>query len=151
MPGNSWTNAGNGSVRGSRRSPAVANGNPLQYSCLGNLMDRGAWWSQKSCTRLSKGQAFLFQEEWGASILAEKNLGSDFHGDQGTCWLAVKGYYGGKGKNMGSSSPSSLLSLPPAFQPPRPSSRLPGGTGLGPGPEMSCSLYPVNSSAFGSV
>ena len=21
------------------------NGNPLQYSCLGNLMDRGAWWA----------------------------------------------------------------------------------------------------------
>ena len=22
------------------------NGNPLQYSCLGNLMDRGAWWAR---------------------------------------------------------------------------------------------------------
>ena len=29
---------------GSGRSPGVGNGNPLQYSsCLGNLMDRGAW------------------------------------------------------------------------------------------------------------
>ena len=27
----------------SRRSPGGANGNPLQCSCLGNLMDRGAW------------------------------------------------------------------------------------------------------------
>ena len=26
-----------------RRSPGGGNGNPLQYSCLGNLMDRGAW------------------------------------------------------------------------------------------------------------
>ena len=25
------------------RSPGEANGNPLQYSCLGNPMDRGAW------------------------------------------------------------------------------------------------------------
>ena len=25
------------------RSPGEANGNPLQYSCLGNTMDRGAW------------------------------------------------------------------------------------------------------------
>ena len=25
------------------RSPGEGNGNPLQYSCLGNLMDRGAW------------------------------------------------------------------------------------------------------------
>ena len=32
-----------GSIPGSGRSPGVGNGNPLQYSCLGNLMDRGAW------------------------------------------------------------------------------------------------------------
>ena len=31
------------SILGSRRSPAVGNGNPLQYSCLENFMDRGAW------------------------------------------------------------------------------------------------------------
>ena len=34
-----------GSISGSRRSPGVKNGNPLQYSCLGNSMDRGAWWA----------------------------------------------------------------------------------------------------------
>ena len=27
------------------RSPGVGNGNPLQYSCLGNYMDKGAWWA----------------------------------------------------------------------------------------------------------
>ena len=27
------------------RSPGGGNGNPLQYSCLDNLMDRGAWWA----------------------------------------------------------------------------------------------------------
>ena len=27
------------------RSPGEGNGNSLQYSCLGNLMDRGAWWA----------------------------------------------------------------------------------------------------------
>ena len=31
------------SISGSGRSPGVGNGNPLQYSCSGNLMDRGAW------------------------------------------------------------------------------------------------------------
>ena len=31
------------SIPGSGRSPIVGNGNPLQYSCLENLMDRGAW------------------------------------------------------------------------------------------------------------
>ena len=28
-----------------RKSPGVGNGNPCQYSCLGNPMDRGAWWA----------------------------------------------------------------------------------------------------------
>ena len=32
-----------GSIPGSGRSPGGGNGNPLQYSCLGNPMDRGAW------------------------------------------------------------------------------------------------------------
>ena len=27
------------------RSPGEGNGNPLQYSCLENSMDRGAWWA----------------------------------------------------------------------------------------------------------
>ena len=26
------------------KSPGEGNGNPFQYSCLGNQMDRGAWW-----------------------------------------------------------------------------------------------------------
>ena len=29
----------------SGRSPGEGNGNPLQYSCLGNPMDRGDWWA----------------------------------------------------------------------------------------------------------
>ena len=37
-------NAGNlGLILGSRRSPGEGNGCPLQYSCLENSMDRGAW------------------------------------------------------------------------------------------------------------
>ena len=37
-------NAGvKGSIPGSGRSPGEGNSNPLQYSCLGNPMDRGAW------------------------------------------------------------------------------------------------------------
>ena len=39
-------NAGDqGSVSGSGRSPGEGNGNPLQYSCLKNSMDRGAQWA----------------------------------------------------------------------------------------------------------
>ena len=33
-----------GLIRGAGRPPGEGNGNPLQYSCLGNPMDRGAWW-----------------------------------------------------------------------------------------------------------
>ena len=37
-------NAGDlGSTPGSGRSPGEGNGNPIQYSCLENPMDRGAW------------------------------------------------------------------------------------------------------------
>ena len=32
-----------GLIPRSGRSPGLGNGNPLQYSCLGNPMDRGAW------------------------------------------------------------------------------------------------------------
>ena len=55
-------NAGNtrdvGSTSGSGRSPGGGNGNPLQYSCPGNPMDREAWQVTihevtKSCTQLS--------------------------------------------------------------------------------------------------
>ena len=36
---------GMGSIPGLGRSPRDGNGNLLQYSCLGNPMDRGAWWA----------------------------------------------------------------------------------------------------------
>ena len=35
---------GVGSVPELGRSPGEGNGNPLQYSCLKNSLDRGAWW-----------------------------------------------------------------------------------------------------------
>ena len=34
-----------GLIPGSGRSPGEGNGNSLQYSCLGNHTDRGAWWA----------------------------------------------------------------------------------------------------------
>ena len=44
MVKNPPANAGNmGSTLGSGRSPGENNGNPLQYFCLGNPLDRGAW------------------------------------------------------------------------------------------------------------
>ena len=52
-------NAGDlGSIPGLGRFPGEGNGYPLQYSCLKNSMDRGAWWATvhevtKSQTQLS--------------------------------------------------------------------------------------------------
>ena len=41
----STCNAGDlGSIPGLGRSPGGGHGNPLQYSYLENLLDRGAWW-----------------------------------------------------------------------------------------------------------
>ena len=34
-----------GSIPGSGKSPGAGNGNPLQYFCLGNPMERGSWWA----------------------------------------------------------------------------------------------------------
>ena len=53
-----------GSIPGSGRSPGEGNGNPLQYSCLENPMDRGAWWAPvhgvaESRTKLSDS-TFIF-------------------------------------------------------------------------------------------
>ena len=41
-------------IPGSGRSPGEGNGNPLQYCCLGNPMDRGAWWA--TVHRVAKSQ-----------------------------------------------------------------------------------------------
>ena len=44
MVKNPHVNAGDvGSIPGSGRSPGEGNGNPLQYSCLENSMDRASW------------------------------------------------------------------------------------------------------------
>ena len=58
MVKNHPANAGDaGLIIGLGRSPGEGNGSRLQYSCLGNPMDRGAWWATlhgaaKSQTRL---------------------------------------------------------------------------------------------------
>ena len=66
---NPTANAGDtrdmGSIPGLGRSPGVGSGNPLQYSCLENPMDREAWWATvhgvaESWTRLSDFTFFHF-------------------------------------------------------------------------------------------
>ena len=71
------SNAGDpGSIPGSGRSPGEGNGNPLQYFCLGNPMDGGAWWPTvhgvaKSWTRLSDFTSLHFYCLEYSSILSQ--------------------------------------------------------------------------------
>ena len=58
LPANAGDTGEAGSSPGLGRSPGGGNGNTLQYSCLDNLMNRGAWWAAvhevaKSRTQLS--------------------------------------------------------------------------------------------------
>ena len=48
-----------GLIPGSGRSPGGGNGNPLQYSCLENPMDRAGWWAMVH--RVTKSQTRLKQ------------------------------------------------------------------------------------------
>ena len=67
-----------GSIPGLTRSPGEGNDNPLQYSCLENPIDRGAWWATvhgiaKSRTRLSEFTFFLSPKHiapffWGSCL-----------------------------------------------------------------------------------
>ena len=45
LPANAEDARDVGSLPQSGRSPGIGNSNPLQYSCLDNPMDRGAWWA----------------------------------------------------------------------------------------------------------
>ena len=70
-----------GSVPGWGKSPGEGNGNPLQYPCLGNAMDRGAWLATvhritKSWTLLSKTTAAASVEDLGPEGGREGGLGT---------------------------------------------------------------------------
>ena len=57
MVKNPPANAGDMSlIPGSGRSPGEVNGNTLLYSCLGNPMDRGAWWATVHGVTKSRSQ-----------------------------------------------------------------------------------------------
>ena len=58
-PANAGDVRDSGSIPGSGRSPGGGHGNPLQYSCLENPMDRGACWA--TVYRVAKRQTQLKQ------------------------------------------------------------------------------------------
>ena len=64
-----------GSVPGLGRSPGVGNGNPLQYSCLENSMDRGIWSATvhgvaKSQTQLSDYHTIHSSEGYDSAVFS---------------------------------------------------------------------------------
>ena len=61
-------------ISGSGRSPAGGNGNPLQYLCLQNPMDRGAWWAAvqgvaESRTRLKRLSSSCSMQLWESMVV----------------------------------------------------------------------------------
>ena len=69
-----------GLISGSERSPGGGHGNPLQYFCLENSMDREAWWATvqraaKSQTRLSDWAQAQQQQSPSSNGSRKINLG----------------------------------------------------------------------------
>ena len=87
LPANARDAGDLGSIPGSGRSPGEGNDNPFQYPCLGNPMDRGAWWATghgvaMSQTRLSAAAAAshfsrvrLFATLWTVAHQAPLSMG----------------------------------------------------------------------------
>ena len=74
MPTNAEDVRDRGLILGSGRSPEGGHGNPLQYSCLEDPMDRGAWQATgcgitKSQTRLKRQQTACTEKETKSGIL----------------------------------------------------------------------------------
>ena len=67
-PANAGDAGDAGSIPGSGRSPGGGHGNPLQFSCLESLMDRGAW--QATVQRVAKSQTRLKLPSTHASMYA---------------------------------------------------------------------------------
>ena len=75
LPTNAGDTGDTDFIPGSGRSPGEGNGNPLQYSCLGNPVDRGAWqgaahgatksWTEHACTS-KENIASFFRSMQGA-------------------------------------------------------------------------------------
>ena len=72
-PANAGDTKDTGLISGSGRSPGGGHVNPLQYSCLENLMDREAWWA--TAHRVTKSWKQLKQ------LSTHTGITSRFHPD----------------------------------------------------------------------
>ena len=60
LPVNAGDVKDQGSIPGSGRSPGGGHGNPFQYSCLGNPMDRGTWWYGVDDKKVKERKRLIF-------------------------------------------------------------------------------------------
>ena len=74
IPANPGDRRDSRSISGLGRSPGVGNGNPLQYSCLENSTDRGAW--QVIVFGTSKSQTQLSVHTYTYRVTKKKDTGS---------------------------------------------------------------------------
>ena len=72
LPANARDVRDSDSITGLGRSPGAGNGNPLQYSCLGNPSDRGAWWA--TC-EVSEDESRAAQRARSRSVVKSEGLG----------------------------------------------------------------------------
>ena len=88
-----------GSIPGMGRSPGGRNGNPLQYSCLGNPMDRGAWQTTvhgaaESWTRLMQLSTHAQHPCWledGLPTQHQRTTGAKCLREAHSCWREEAG------------------------------------------------------------
>ena len=92
-----------GSIPGWGRSSGGGNGNPLQYSCLGNPMDRGAWWAAVHGVRVG--------QDWATEHMFPRAQWSERPPDLTVDWNSVEGR-GSRHSPTLNTRPSDLLSEP---------------------------------------
>ena len=74
-------------IPGLGRSPGGGNGNPLQYSCLENPMDRGAWWATVHWTAKSRTQHTHRQTH--THTHRHTPIHTHTHTHTHTCWMEI--------------------------------------------------------------
>ena len=74
LPANGGDERDAGSISGLGRSPGEGHGNPLQYSCLENPLDRGAW--QATVHGIVKSQTYLERLSMHSQLFIDDLVGT---------------------------------------------------------------------------
>ena len=76
-PASAWETRDVGLILGSRRSNGDGNGNPFQYSCLENSIDKWAWWA--TVHGVSKSWTWLGMHAWKIILLLKNTRANDIN------------------------------------------------------------------------